>query len=182
MSGVRLVEGDISVQEVDAVINAANASLQLGSGVAGAICAHGGPSIQRECDALGPIEVGRAAVTSAGDLPARFVIHAAVMEMGGAASEESVRSSLDHALACAAERTCASVACPALGTGVGGLGLQRCAEISLEVARRVVALGGPIEEVRFVLFGEAAYRVFEMVDDAEKVLRQMQVLKRRSAE
>lgn len=179
MSGVRLVEGDISVQEVDAVINAANASLQMGSGVAGAIRERGGPSIQHECDALGPIEVGRAAVTFAGDLKARFVIHAAVMEIGGVAEAESVRSSLEHALVCAAERACATVACPALGTGVGGLGLQRCAEMSLEVARRVVAADGPIDEVRFVLFGEPAYRVFEMVDDAEKVLRQMQALERR---
>jgi O-acetyl-ADP-ribose deacetylase (regulator of RNase III) len=92
MGRIALCEGDITAAEVDAIVNAANSSLVLGAGVAGAIREKGGPSIQAECDAIGPIEVGDAAVTGAGDLPARFVIHAAGMALGGSASEESVRS------------------------------------------------------------------------------------------
>lgn len=173
MIRVTLVEGDISVQEVDAVINAANASLVLGSGVAGAIRERGGPRVQAECDAVGPIEVGRAVATGGGELAARYVIHAAVMELRGRASEESVRRSLVHALELADEAGCRTVACPALGTGVGGLGMQRCAELSLAVARAHGGRGGGLEEVRFVLFGEPALRVFEMVNDAARVAEQM---------
>ena len=110
MNRITLLEGDISGQEVDALINAANASLVLGSGVAGAIRERGGPSIQAQCDANGPIEVGRAAVTGGGDLPARQVIHAAVMEIGGEASEEAVRASLSHADAAALPTAAASSA------------------------------------------------------------------------
>ena len=84
MSGrITLAEGDITAQEVDAIVNAANSALVLGAGVAGAIREKGGPSIQQECDAIGPIEVGGAALTGAGELPARFVVHAAGMPPGG---------------------------------------------------------------------------------------------------
>jgi O-acetyl-ADP-ribose deacetylase (regulator of RNase III) len=179
MGRITLVEGDITEQRVDAIVNAANSSLVLGSGVAGAIRARGGPAIQRDCDAHGPIEVGAAAVTGAGALPARFVIHAAGMPLGGRASEESVRSSLRRSFELAREKGCASVACPAVGAGVGGLSLQRCAEISLEVAREHLAGGDPLDEIRFVLFGEPSYRVFEMANDAAKVQAQMERLKRR---
>jgi O-acetyl-ADP-ribose deacetylase (regulator of RNase III) len=179
MGRIVLVEGDITAQQVDAIVNAANSSLQLGSGVAGAIRAGGGPSIQSECDALGPIEVGAAAVTGAGDLPARFVLHAAGMALGGRASEESVRASVRRSFELARERGCESVAVPAVGAGVGGLSLQRCAEISIEEARRHLEGDDPLDEIRFVLYGEPAYRVFEMVDDAARVQAQMERLKRR---
>ena len=92
MGRITLVEGDITQQEVDAIVNAANSQLVLGSGVAGAIREAGGPTIQRECDAHGAIEVGDAAVTGAGNLPARYVIHAAAMAPAGSADEASVRA------------------------------------------------------------------------------------------
>jgi len=170
---VVLEEGDITEAEVDAIVNAANSALVLGSGVAGAIREKGGPSIQQECDAHGAIEVGEAALTGAGDLACRMVIHAAGMELGGQASESSVRSALAASFRLAAERGCRAIACPALGTGVGGLGMQRCAEISLEEARRHLESGSPLEEIRFVLLGEPAYRVFEMAKDAAAVAAQM---------
>jgi len=135
-----LREGDITGQSVDAIVNAANSALLLGSGVAGAIREKGGPSIQSECDAIGPIQVGDAAVTGAGDLPARFVIHAAGMPPGGSASEESIRS---------------------------------CVRRSLELARTLT-------EIRFVLFGEPAYRLFEGTNDAVKVEKQMALLRARA--
>jgi O-acetyl-ADP-ribose deacetylase (regulator of RNase III) len=101
---VTLALGDVTEQQVDAIVNAANSALVLGAGVAGAIRAKGGPGVQAECDAIGPIAVGDAAVTGAGDLPARFVIHAASMPPGGAATEASVRSSMRRALELARER------------------------------------------------------------------------------
>ena len=110
MSGrIVLMEGDITEQEVDAIVNAANSQLVLGAGVAGAIRDKGGPSIQQECDAIGPIEVGDAAVTGAGDLPARYVIHAAGMSPGGSADGESISRSARRSLELASERGCRSV-------------------------------------------------------------------------
>lgn len=179
MGRITLVEGDITEQPVDAIVNAANSALVLGAGVAGAIRSKGGPDIQAECDAIGPIEVGDAAVTGAGRLPARFVIHAAGMPPGGSASEHSVRSSLRRSLELARQHGCRTIAVPAIGAGIGGLSLQRCAEISLEEARAHLEGADPLEEVRFVLFGEPAYRVFEMVHDAARVQAQMERLKRR---
>ncbi|MCZ6784222.1 MAG: macro domain-containing protein [Proteobacteria bacterium] len=179
MSGrIVLVEGDITEQAVDAIVNAANSQLVLGAGVAGAIRARGGPSIQEECDAIGPIQVGDAAVTGAGDLPARFVIHAAGMPPGGSADEESVRSSLRRSFERAREKGCQTVAVPAIGAGIGGFSMQRCAEVSLEEARRHLEgdTDTTLTEIRFVLFGEPAYRIFEMVHDQARVVAQMERL------
>jgi len=175
---IAICEGDVTAQEVDAIVNAANSALVLGAGVAGAIRAKGGPSIQAECDAHGPVAVGEAAVTGAGDLPARFVIHAASMPLGGTASEASVRSSMRRALELARERGVRTIAVPAIGAGIAGFPLQRCAEVLIEEARRHLAEPTSVEEIRFVLFGEPAYRVFEMVHDAAKVAEQMERLAR----
>jgi O-acetyl-ADP-ribose deacetylase (regulator of RNase III) len=180
MSGrIVLVEGDITAQAVDAIVNAANSDLQLGAGVAGAIRAKGGPEIQAECDRIGPIAVGEAAVTGAGSLPARFVIHAAGMALGGSADEESVRSSMRAALVLAREKGCTTVAVPAIGAGIAGFPLQRCAEVLLEEAREHQKGETSLEEIRFVLFGEPSYRVFEMANDAAKVAAQMERLQAR---
>jgi O-acetyl-ADP-ribose deacetylase (regulator of RNase III) len=173
-----LREGDITQEAVDAVVNAANSALRLGAGVAGAIRERGGPCIQEECDRIGPIEVGAAAVTGAGALPARFVIHAATMPPGGRASEASVRAAMRASLALADEKGCRSVAVPALGAGVAGFPLQRCAEVLLEEARRHLAGETRLEEIRFVLFGEPAFRVFEMANDAAVVAASMERLRR----
>lgn len=174
-----MIEGDITEQEVDAIVNAANSALVLGAGVAGAIRERGGPTIQAECDAMGPIQVGEAAVTGAGDLPARFVIHAAGMPPGGSADEQSVRASVRASLLLARERGCRTVAFPAIGAGIGGFSLQRCAEVSLEEARKHLDEETCLEEIRFVLFGEPSFRLFEMVNDAAKVQAQMERLQRR---
>ena len=179
MTRIVLVEGDITGEEVDAIVNAANSALVLGSGVAGAIARRGGPSIGEECAAHGPVEVGAAAITGAGDLAARFVIHAAGMPPGGQVSEESLRSALRAAFALAGEKSCATLSVPALGAGVGGLSLQTCAEISLAEARRYSDEGGALAEIRFVLLGEPAFRLFEMVNDAAKVEAQMRKLQGR---
>lgn len=174
-----LREGDITEERVDAIVNAANSRLVLGAGVAGAIRQNGGPSIQAECDAHGPVEVGDAAVTGAGDLPARYVIHAAGMPPGGRADEASVRAALARSLELADAKGCRSVAVPAIGAGIGGLAPQRCAEASIEVARAHLAGETGLEEIRFVLFGEPMYRLFEMALDAAKVAEQMERMRRR---
>jgi len=180
MSGrIVLREGDISEEEVDAIVNAANSALLLGAGVAGAIREKGGPEIQAECDAIGPIAVGEAAVTGAGRLPVRFVIHAAGMPRGGSASPESVRSCVRRSFELAAERGCRTLAIPAIGAGIGGLSVQRCAEILLEEARAHLSGATPLEEIRIVLHGEPVYRVFESTRDAAKVREQMERLRAR---
>jgi O-acetyl-ADP-ribose deacetylase (regulator of RNase III) len=175
---IRLEEGDLSQASVDAIVNAANTRLVLGSGVAGAIRERGGPEIQRECDAHGPIGLGEVALTGAGKLPARHVIHAAGMEPGGSVAEGPLRACTRAALELADARGLRSIAFPAIGTGVGGFSVQRCAEVMLEEVRAHVERGSRLEEIRFVLFGEPAYRIFEQVNDREKVRRQMEKLGR----
>lgn len=175
---VTLVEGDITAQQVDAIVNAANNALQLGAGVAGAIREKGGPTIQSECDAVGPIEVGDAAVTGAGALPARYVIHAAGMSLGGRADESSVRSAVRRSFALADEKGCTTIAVPAVGAGIGGFSPQRCAEVLIEEARAHLAGDPSLEEIRFVLFGEPMYRLFESARDAFAVREQLERMKR----
>jgi len=177
--GIRLIEGDITAQEVDAIVNAANTSLQMGAGVAGAIRDRGGPAIQAECDSLGGVALGGAAVTGAGRLRARYVIHAAGMQPGGAADEASVRAAARRSFQLANELGCRTLAVPAIGAGIGGLPMQRCAEVLLQEAREHLRGTTTLEEIRFVLFGEPSFRVFEMVQDAAKVAEQMERLRSR---
>jgi O-acetyl-ADP-ribose deacetylase (regulator of RNase III) len=178
MGRILLSEGDITAVSADAIVNAANTELQLGSGVAGAIRQRGGPSIQKACDAHGPVPLGAAALTPAGDLAARFVIHAAVMEPGERVAEPALRAATRASLELARARKLRSIAFPALGTGVGGFSMQRCAEVMLAEVRAHFAGETSLEAVHFVLFGEPAYRVFEQVNDAEKVAAGMARLAR----
>ncbi len=175
---IRIEEGDLTAAATDAIVNAANTDLVLGAGVAGAIREQGGPSVQAECDRHGPIGLGESALTGAGDLPARCVIHAAVLRLGEAPTEASIRAATRSALALARERGLRTIAFPALGTGVGGFPLQRAAELLLEETERHIAEGTPLEEVRFVLFGEPAYRVFEQVRDAARIRASLARLRR----
>ncbi len=169
MGRILLSEGDITALAVDAIVNAANTDLQLGSGVAGAIRERGGASIQAQCDANGPIALGGAALTGAGELPARYVIHAAAMGRGATVSEDSLRAATRASLELANAHQLRSIAFPAIGTGVGGFPVQRCAEVMLEEVRAHLSRPTSLETVHFVLFGEPAYRVFELADDAERV-------------
>ncbi len=131
MARIQVAQGDITEFVGDAIVNAANNHLVLGSGVAGAIRRKGGPSIQEECDRHGPIQVGEAALTGAGQLPVRYVIHAAVL--GDApASLETVRRATRAALRLALEKGLHKVAFPLLGTGVGGLGVSMVVETMLD--------------------------------------------------
>jgi O-acetyl-ADP-ribose deacetylase (regulator of RNase III) len=160
-SRIVLRQDDLTDAPVDAIVNAANNDLILGGGVAGAIRARGGPSIQAECDKLGPIPIGEAALTGAGKLKARYVIHAASMRLGGRTSEAALRDSTRNSLRRAAEQGLKSVAFPAIGTGIAGFPIERCAEVMLEEIRGHLRGTTPVERVEMVLFDEHALEVFE---------------------
>jgi O-acetyl-ADP-ribose deacetylase len=156
-----IIDGDLVEQEVDAIVNAANNELVLGAGVAGAIRRRGGPTIQAECDAHGPVEVGAAAITGAGELPARHVIHAASMSLGGRTTRTSLIASMDHVFRLARDHDVKTIAIPAVGTGIAGFPIDECARVIAECLRTAQHQGWEPEEVRFVLFGKAAKQAFE---------------------
>lgn len=156
-----IIAGDLVEQDVDAIVNAANNDLVLGSGVAGAIRNRGGPTIQAECTAHGPVKVGEAAITGAGELSARHVIHAASMALGGQTTAGSLQSSMDNAFRLARETGVQTIAIPAVGTGIAGFPMEECGRVMAGCLRRARAEGWEPDEVRFVLFGDAARRVFE---------------------
>ena len=159
-----LVEtGDLARVATDAVVNAANDHLWMGSGVAGALRRAGGESIETEAMALGPIPVGEAVVTGAGALPARRVIHAAAMGQDLLTDARLVREATRNALRRADEADLADVAFPALGTGVGGLGFSECARAMVEAVREHAEAGTRVGTVRFVLFGAEAAEAFKAV-------------------
>jgi O-acetyl-ADP-ribose deacetylase (regulator of RNase III) len=165
---ITITKGDIVAQDTDAIVNAANTDLQLGSGVAGAIRRADDGTIQRECNRIGRIRLGEAAITSGGATGIPWVIHAAGMHLGGAASADSVRSAIRNSLMRAGERELRSVSFPAIGAGVGGLSLDACARISLEEARNHLAGETTLREIRFVLFTDEAYDAF--LNTYERVL------------
>ncbi len=156
---LEVVEGDIAALAVDAVANAANDRLWMGAGVAGALKRAGGDEIEREAVAKGPIAVGDAVATGAGRLPARWVIHAAVMGQDLVTSAEAIRSATCRTLQVADELGAESVALPALGTGVGGFPLDECARIM--VAEAAAYDGRSVRKVVFVAHGAAAREAFE---------------------
>lgn len=160
-SKVVLRQGDLTEAAVDAIVNAANNDLLLGAGVAGAIRAQGGPSIQEECDKLGPIPIGEAAITGAGRLKSRYVIHAASMRLGGRTTEAALRNSTRNSLRRAAEKRLESIAFPAIGTGIAGFPVERCAEVMLEEVRDHLRAATSLTRVEMVLFDARALRAFE---------------------
>ncbi len=157
---IEILQGDLTEMDADAIVNAANNELQLGGGVAGVIRRKGGPAIQEECDAIGTIPLGGAAITSGGKLKARYVIHAASMELGGRTSAASLRSSTAHALRIAAQKGLKSIAFPAVGTGIAQFPVRECADIMLREAAKHFEQPTPVEKVYFVLFDQAALATF----------------------
>ena len=141
-------------------MNAANNDLQLGGGVVGAIRRKGGEEIQRECDAIGSIPVGYAAITGGGKLKARHVIHAASMRLGGRTSADALRHSTAHSFRIAAERGLKTIAFPAVGTGIAGFPMEDCASIMLREAMQHLKGETSLETIYFVLFDEPACDVF----------------------
>jgi O-acetyl-ADP-ribose deacetylase (regulator of RNase III) len=157
---IEVKQADITELEVDAIANAANTELRHGGGVAGAISRAGGPSVQAESDERAPIGLGEAAETTAGQMPARWVIHAATMELGGPTSAEAIRSATASTLAKADELGARSLALVAFGTGVGGFPLEEAARIEVEEVRRHLGSGSGLERVIFAVHGEDAEAAF----------------------
>src|ERR1700731_4732851 len=158
-----LQQGDLTESDVDAIVNAANNDLKLGGGLAGVIRRKAGDGIQRECNEIGAVPVGGAAITSAGKLKARHIIHAATMQLGGLTTGHALRASTAHSLRIAAEKGLRTIAFPAIGTGIGGFPLSECAAIML--GETVRHLKGPttLEKIYFVLFDAKALGAFEKV-------------------
>jgi len=160
---IRLVEGDITAQRVDAIVNAANSSLLGGGGVDGAIHRAGGPAILEECRRLGGCDTGDAKATGAGELPARYVIHTVgpVWRGGGHYEDELLASCHRRSLRVAAELECRTVAFPAISTGVYGFPVARAARIAIATAAEELDATPAIEQVTFVLFGRDAHAEFD---------------------
>ena len=157
MATVEVLDTDITGLEVDAIANAANTQLLHGGGVAAAISRAGGPTVQRESDPLGPLELGEAVETGSGDMPSRWVIHAATMELGGPTSAEIIERATLSTLAKAEELGARSLALVAFGTGVGGFSLDEAARIMVGAASEH---SGQLERIVFAVHGEDAERAF----------------------
>jgi len=161
MLKLEIREGDISLCEADALVNAANNHFWMGSGVAGALKRAGGAEIEEQAMVQGPVDIGEVVVTRAGKLKAKYVIHAAVMGQNLRTNADAIKRATENSLRRADELGCKSIAFPALGTGVGGFPLPECAHLMVGVVRDYAKENTGIEQVVLVLFGEQAYRVFK---------------------
>ena len=159
-SVLELCDGDITEMSTDAIVNAANARLILGGGVAGAIRTKGGPSIQAECDQIGGTFVGGAVITTAGTLKARHVIHALGPRAGEGNEDEKLQEATLNSLKVADENNLKSISFPAISTGIFGFPIERCAEIMLETTIDYLKGKTGLESVVFCLFGSESYEVF----------------------
>ena len=158
---IHFIKGDITDVAVDAIVNAANNDLILGAGVAGAIRRKGGPRIEEECERIGPIALGAAAVTTGGNLKALHVIHAASMKLGGRTTADSLRLATRSALMRAEEKAIRSIAFPAIGTGVAGFPLEECARVMLKEVLEHLKSRSSLEKIYFVLYDDAALKTFQ---------------------
>jgi O-acetyl-ADP-ribose deacetylase len=161
VSEIEVAEADITALDVDAITNAANTELRHGGGVAGAIVRAGGEEIQRESSERAPIGLGEAVATRAGALPARWVIHAATMHLGGPTSAEIIRDATVSTLRVADELGARSLGLVAFGTGVGGFPLEEAARIEVEEVRRHLDGDTGLERVVFCVRGAEAREAFE---------------------
>jgi O-acetyl-ADP-ribose deacetylase (regulator of RNase III) len=157
---LELLEGDITEMQTEAIVNAANARLILGGGVAGAIRRKGGPKIQEECNKIGGTFVGGAVKTSGGNLKARYVIHAVGPQMGEGNEDEKLKNATLNSLKLADENNIKSISFPAISTGIFGFPIERCAEIMLRTTIDYLKWQTGLEKVIFCLFGRNSYEVF----------------------
>ena len=164
MIELEVFQADVTKLEVDAITNAANTQLRHGGGVAAAISRAGGPEVQRESNEKAPIGLGEAVETTAGDMPARYVIHAATMELGGPTSPDIIERATRSTLRRADELGCRSLALVAFGTGVGGFPLDDAARLMVGAVRKHEPRS--LERVVFAVHGDAAERAFRAAVEA----------------
>jgi O-acetyl-ADP-ribose deacetylase (regulator of RNase III) len=161
---IRLIQGDLTELSVDAIVNAANAQLILGGGVAGAIRTKGGPSIQEECDRVGGTTVGQAVLTNAGKLKARHVIHAVGPRMGEGNEDEKLHQATLNSLRRATENGLLSIAFPAISTGIFGFPKDRCARIMLQTVQDFLKdQDSSLKEVIFCLWSKDDLELFTQI-------------------
>lgn len=158
---LRIVEGNIVLLPVEAIVNAANKSLILGGGVAGAIRNAGGPSIQEECNEIGPIEVGEAVVTGGGRLKAKYVIHAVGPVYGEGDEDKKLEKATLNSLKIAQKKKLKSIAFPAISTGIFHFPIKRCSEIMIKAAMDFLKENEYPQEIILCLYGERAYSIFQ---------------------
>jgi len=159
-SSIKLVQGDITDQATDAIVNAANAQLILGGGVAGAIRRKGGPIIQEECNKIGGTFVGGAVITTGGKLKAKHVIHAVGPRMGEGDEDRKLMNAALNSLKLMDEHGLKSIAFPAISTGIFGYPIDRCAKILISTTKEYIAAETQVKEVIFCLFSNSDYEVF----------------------
>ncbi len=159
-SVIELVQGDITEMETDAIVNAANAHLVLGGGVAGAIRRKGGPAIQEECNRIGGTHVGGAVITTAGNLKAKHVIHAVGPQMGEGDEDRKLRDATLNSLKLADQHHLESMSFPAISTGIFGYPLDRCARIMLSTTIDYLKGETGLGRVVFCLYGEESFSAF----------------------
>lgn len=157
---LEIVQGDITVQDTEAIVNAANNFLWMGSGVAGAIKRKGGQEIETEAIAQGPIEIGQAVITNGGKLQAKFVIHAAAMGQDLNTDAIKVKLATQNSLKLAEIKGIQSLSFPAIGTGVGGFSIFQCANVMLLEAIDFLQKSQNLKLIRFVLFDKPAFDAF----------------------
>ena len=161
-------QGDITQADVEAIVNAANNHLWMGSGVAGAIKSRGGDAIEKEAVSRGPILPGEAVATGAGRLPYKCVIHGAVMGQGLRTTDKLIRQTTIACLNLADQLGIKSIALPAFGTGVGGFPMKACARLMIESADNWGSLAKTVERVQFCLFDDVGYKTFKDFLDARR--------------
>jgi len=158
---LELTQGDITDQTIDAIVNAANAALQMGGGVAGAIRRKGGPAIQEECNRIGGTHVGGAVITTGGNLAAKYVIHAVGPKHGEEHEDTKLKDATLNSLILADQKNLKSIAFPAISTGIFGFPKDRCAIIMLSTT--IAYLEGPtkLEKVVYCLYDMKTLEIFD---------------------
>jgi len=157
---LKLVQGDITELNTDVIVNAANAQLILGGGVAGAIRRKGGTKIQEECNKIGGSFVGGAVITTGGNLKAKHVIHAVGPRMGEDAEEAKLRNAVTNSLKLMDDHRLKTIAFPAISTGIFGYPIERCAKIMISTAKKYLNGETQIRQVVLCLYSESDYEVF----------------------
>ena len=162
-SSIELIVSDITELEVDAIVNPSNAFLEMGGGVAGAIRSKGGESIQQACDAIGRIEVGEAVITTAGDLNAKYVIHAVGPRLGEHDEDNKLLNATVNSLDIAVKYKLKTIAFPAISTGIFGYPMERCANVMLTTVAGYLKNHPVNLKVIFCLYDSRAYEIFRSV-------------------
>lgn len=160
-STIRLEQGDITELNTDVIVNAANAQLIMGGGVAGAIKRKGGPKIQAECNEIGSSFVGGAVITTGGNLKAKHVIHAVGPRMGEGNEEKKLKNATLNSLKLMDKHSLKTIAFPAISTGIFGYPIDKAAKIMIATAKEYLSSNTQIEEVIFCLYTASDFEVFE---------------------